>query len=72
MERNAIQKPIQRFLPKKGVFPMKAIITIGPDPAPFMYDEGGPLSSSLGLNAIPKLMFNRFSHVTEVNKHIED
>jgi hypothetical protein len=48
---------------------MKAIIiTTALDHAPFMHDEGGPLLSSLGLNAIPKLMFNRFSCVREVKK----
>jgi hypothetical protein len=55
-------------LPKKGLFPMKVIITTGPDPAPFTHDEGGPLSSSLGLNAIPKLMLNCISCVRELKK----
>ena len=55
-------------LPKDGLFPVETIGIACPDPKKFMHDEGSPSPGSLGLNAIPKLMFNWFIHVREAKK----
>ena len=52
--------------PKNNFFPVEAIMVAHANPTKFMHDEGSPSPSSPSLNAIPKLMFNRFANIREV------
>ena len=42
---------------------MKSIIVASSNPTKFMHDASGPPSNSLSLNAIPKLVLNKFARV---------
>ena len=50
-------------LAKKRLFPIETIEVPGPNSAKFVHNEGGPPPSSPRLNAIPKLVFNRFTRI---------
>jgi hypothetical protein len=45
------------------LFPIETIVIAGPNSTKFVHDEGSPSPSSPGLDAIPKLMFHRFTSV---------
>lgn len=64
-------KLLRKPFPKEGLFSMKNNIDIGANPAKFMHEESGPSPSSLGLNSVPRLMFNRLACIKEAKRFLE-
>lgn len=56
---------------KESLFPMSAIIIASSHPTQFMHDKSGSPPCSPGLNAIPKIVFNRLLVFERPKKHIQ-
>ena len=52
-----------KSFPKESLFPIKTIIVARSHPTKFLHNVGGPPPRSPSLDAIPKLVFNRFTTV---------
>ena len=51
---------------KEGLYPVEAIIVARANPTTFVHDEGHPLPCPICLDAVPKLIFNRYTSVRKV------
>lgn len=54
--------------PKSALFPIKVVIVAYVNATKVMQDTHGPLPSYHGLNAIPKLVFNKFTSFKKVEE----
>ena len=55
---DSLNKALRYHFPKENLFSMEIVVVACSNPTKLMHDEGHPPPCSLGLDAIPKLMFN--------------
>lgn len=56
-------------LPIHGLLPVETTIIAHSDPIKSVHDEGGPSPRTPHLNAIPKFIFDRFTHDGRLKTH---
>ena len=66
---NLFSKLFRNLFTKESLFLVKAILTVGPNPAKFMHDENGPSPSTPRLDTFQKLVFNQHACVRKGKKN---
>ena len=62
---NHFAKFVHDYFSKQCLFPIKAIIVVGSHPTKLVRNEGGSSLDPPCLDAIPKFVFDRFTHIRE-------